>query len=45
MSLVPDLPPAGRAAVRAGVVGNYVDQVNIFPVSYTHLTLPTTPYV
>ncbi|MCT1618017.1 MFS transporter [Janibacter hoylei] len=30
MSLVPDLPPAGRAAVRAGVVGNYVDQVNIF---------------
>lgn len=30
MSLVPDLPPAGRAAVRAGVVGNYVDQINIF---------------
>lgn len=30
MSLVPGLPPAGRAAVRAGVVGNYVDQINIF---------------
>lgn len=30
MSLVPGLPPAGRAAVRAGVVGNYVDQVHIF---------------
>lgn len=30
MSLVPGLPPTGRAAVRAGVVGNYVDQVNIF---------------
>lgn len=28
--LVPGLPPTGRAAVRAGVVGNYVDQVNIF---------------
>ena len=28
--LVPGLPPAGRAAVRAGVVGNYVDQINIF---------------
>lgn len=24
------LPPAGRAAVRAGVIGNYVDQFNIF---------------
>ncbi|KRE36161.1 MFS transporter [Janibacter sp. Soil728] len=24
------MPPAGRAAVRAGVVGNYVDQINIF---------------
>lgn len=30
MRLVPGLPPTGRAAVRAGVVGNYVDQVNIF---------------
>ncbi|WP_084349251.1 MFS transporter [Janibacter limosus] len=30
MSLVPGLPPTGRAAVRAGVVGNYVDQINIF---------------
>lgn len=30
MSLVPGLPPTGRAAVHAGVVGNYVDQVNIF---------------
>ncbi|MGN7246324.1 MFS transporter [Janibacter anophelis] len=30
MSLVPGLPPTGRAAVRAGIVGNYVDQVNIF---------------
>ncbi|UUZ45467.1 hypothetical protein LP422_04895 [Janibacter limosus] len=30
MSLVPGLPPTGRAAVRAGVVGNYVDRVNIF---------------
>lgn len=28
--LVPGLPPTGRAAVRAGVVGNYVDQINIF---------------
>ena len=30
MSLVPGLPPTGRAAVRAGIVGNYVDQINIF---------------
>lgn len=30
MSLVPGLPVQGRAAVRAGVVGNYVDQLNIF---------------
>lgn len=30
MSLVPGLPSTGRAAVRAGVVGNYVDQINIF---------------
>ncbi|WP_153506236.1 MFS transporter [Cumulibacter manganitolerans] len=30
MSLVPGLPLPGRAAVRAGVVGNFVDQVNIF---------------
>lgn len=30
MSLVPGLPPTGRAAVRAGVVGNYVDQLSIF---------------
>lgn len=30
MGLVLDLPPTGRAAVRAGVVGNYVDQINIF---------------
>lgn len=30
MTLVPGLPPAGRAAVRAGVIGNYVDQLNIF---------------
>ena len=30
MRLVPGLPPAGRAAVRAGIVGNYVDQINIF---------------
>lgn len=30
MSLVPGLPTQGRAAVRGGVVGNYVDQVNIF---------------
>lgn len=28
--LVPDLPPDGQAAVRGGVWGNYVDQVNIF---------------
>lgn len=28
--LVPGLPPAGRAAVRGGIVGNYVDQINIF---------------
>ncbi|WP_435202797.1 MFS transporter [Janibacter sp. GS2] len=28
--LVPGLPPTGRAAVRAGVVGNYVDQLAIF---------------
>lgn len=25
-----DLPPSGRAAVRAGVIGNYVDQLHIF---------------
>jgi MFS family permease len=30
VSLVPGLPPTGRAAVRAGIVGNYVDQINIF---------------
>ena len=50
MSLVPGLPPAGRAAVRAGIVGNYVDQVNIFlPVvaltmesSITTMRLPFT---
>lgn len=30
MSLVPEVPPTGRAAVRAGVVGNYVDMLNIF---------------
>ncbi|WP_134323064.1 MFS transporter [Cumulibacter soli] len=30
MSLVPGLPAPGRAAVRAGVVGNFVDQINIF---------------
>lgn len=28
--LVPGLPPTGRSAVRAGVVGNYVDQLSIF---------------
>lgn len=28
--LVPGLPARGRAAVRGGVVGNYVDQINIF---------------
>lgn len=28
--LVPRLPPTGRAAVRGGVIGNYVDQINIF---------------
>lgn len=27
---VPGMPRGGRAAVRAGVVGNYVDQLNIF---------------
>lgn len=30
MTLVPGLPPAGRAAVRGGVIGNYVDQLSIF---------------
>lgn len=28
--LVPELPAGGRAAVRGGVWGNYVDQINIF---------------
>ena len=26
-------------------IGNYIDQNLFDPVSYTHLTLPTTPYV
>lgn len=40
--LVPGLPPAGRAAVRGGVLGNYVDQVNIFlPVTALAPALPT----
>src|SRR5690625_7947680 len=25
-----DLPPAGRAALRAGVVGNWIDNIHVF---------------
>lgn len=40
--LVPELPPAGRAAVRGGVIGNYVDQLNIFlPVTALAPAMPT----
>ncbi|GAB3700705.1 MFS transporter [Mariniluteicoccus flavus] len=40
--LVPDLPVEGRAAVRGGVIGNYVDQINIFlPVVALTPALPT----
>lgn len=40
--LVPELPPAGRAAVRGGVIGNYVDQLNIFlPVTALGPAMPT----
>ena len=28
-----------------GMLGNFFSIQNIAPVSYTHLTLPTTPYV
>ena len=39
----------GRAAVRAGQVGFVFQSFQLLPgltaVSYTHLTLPTTPYV
>lgn len=39
--LVPELPPDGRSAVRGGVWGNYVDQVNIFlPVTALAPALP-----
>ena len=30
-------------AKAAGV--NFIDTAEMYPVSYTHLTLPTTPYV
>ncbi|WP_072041951.1 MFS transporter [Nigerium massiliense] len=41
LSLVPGLPPSGRAAVRGGVAGNYVDQLNIFlPVTALGPALP-----
>ena len=30
---------------KINILGNYVTQENVIPVSYTHLTLPTTPYV
>lgn len=39
--LVPELPPDGRAAIRGGVWGNYVDQINIFlPVTALAPALP-----
>ena len=33
----PDIPP--------GYSTNFNKARNVYPVSYTHLTLPTTPYV
>ena len=40
-ALMPQLPDEGRAAVRGGVVGNYVDQIHIFlPVTALGPALP-----
>ncbi len=40
-TLIPDLPQEGRAAVRGGIVGNYVDQIHIFlPVTALGPALP-----
>ena len=33
------------AATKAGGLRTGVQRFGTFPVSYTHLTLPTTPYV
>lgn len=39
--LAPDLPDEGRAAVKGGVLGNFVDQINIFlPVTALAPALP-----
>ena len=38
-------PPPAPALEGKYALNNYLAAVNIIPVSYTHLTLPTTPYV
>ena len=40
-------PPTlgGGRLVKAEPLKGYTPSVNLSPVSYTHLTLPTTPYV
>ena len=39
--VAPDLPAPGRAAVKGGILGNYVDQINIFlPVTALGPALP-----
>ena len=39
------LDPDDRYFGKLGDIGHVISQADIPPVSYTHLTLPTTPYV